>query len=401
MTSQRLTIVHVLTRLLRAGSEENTLFSCRFQAAAGHRVILVHGRDFDPGVAERARRICEVVCVASLVHPLSPIFDTRAVRDLARLFKREGADIVHTHQSKAGVLGRLAARLARTPTIIHGVHILPFVSVGRLQAAIYVVAERFCARFTHAFISVSPSVRDACLQRRIGRPQAHFVAFSAMDVDRFKTASPPDDWRSLLDVAEGAPKPPTALMLAAFEPRKRHEALVRALPAAFQGVADWRLVFAGEGAEEAAVRALVQALGLERNVRFAGYRTDPERLIALADVGLLTSEREGLPRVIVQYAAGGKAIVVSDLPGLGDVVADGASAIVTPGDDVAAAAAEVAALLADPAKRERYALAAQGVEVDRWSPASMDGAIKAAYSWARRALAEPAADPGRPARVEA
>ena len=384
MTAEPLTIVHVVTRLLRAGSEENTLFSCRFQVAAGHRVILVHGRDFDPSVAERARAICEVVRIPSLVHPLSARSDPRAVRDLARLFRRERADVVHTHQSKAGVVGRIAARLARTPTIVHGVHILPFVNVGLVQAAVYIAAERLCARFTHAFISVSPSVRDACIARGIGAPEAHFVAFSAMDVDRFKTARPPDDWRELLGVEPGAPKPPTALMLAAFEPRKRHADLVRALPQAFAGLRDWRLVFAGEGGEESAVRALVTGLGLERQVRFAGYRSDPERLIALADVGVLTSEREGLPRVVVQYAAGRKAIVVSAVPGLGDVVADGASAIVTPHDDVAEAARRVAALLADAEACARLSRAAAAIDVDRWSPASMDRAIQSAYAWARR-----------------
>ena len=262
MSLERLTIVHVLTRLFRAGSEENTLFSCRFQAEAGHRVVLVHGSDFDPAVAERARGVCEVVCVPTMVHPLSPAMDLRAARDLTRLFRRLKADVVHTHQSKAGILGRIAARQARVPTIVHGVHILPFVNVGRLQALIYVAAERLCAHFTHAFISVSPSVRDACIARKIGAPDDHFVAFSAMDVDRFKRGEPPADWRSLLDIPEGEATPPTALMLAAFEPRKRHADLVRALPAACAAIPDWRLVFAGEGAEEPAIRAVVAELGL-------------------------------------------------------------------------------------------------------------------------------------------
>src|SRR6478735_8568797 len=100
-------IVHILTRLLRAGSEENTLATCRSQAAAGHRVVVMHGREFDQSVRSEAD-------------------NTRAVVEMSRRLKGLGADVVHTHQSKAGVLGRLAARLARTPCVIHGVHILPF-----------------------------------------------------------------------------------------------------------------------------------------------------------------------------------------------------------------------------------------------------------------------------------
>lgn len=383
-TAKRPVIVHVLTRLLRAGSEENTLYSCRAQAAAGADVVLVHGREFDPAVAERARGACEVVRLDSLVHPISPAADLRAVGDLVGLLRARGAEVVHTHQSKAGILGRIAARIAHVPAIVHGVHILPFVNVGRTQAAIYVAAEKLCARFTDAFVNVSPSVRDACVERGIGAPEDHFVAYSAMEVDRFKGAEPPADWRTLLGVEDGAAKPPTALMLAAFEPRKRHAEVLRALPAAFAGLGDWRILFAGAGPEEAAIRDLAAQMGLQARVRFAGHRPDPESLIALCDVAFLTSEREGLPRVVVQYAAAGKAMVVSEIPGLADVVEAGRSAVVTPHADVDAAMREVARLLADTPSRERLQQGAGLVRVDQWSPQNMERSVADAYAHARQ-----------------
>jgi glycosyltransferase involved in cell wall biosynthesis len=376
-------IVHVLTRLLRAGSEENTLATCRAQTAAGHRVILMHGRDFDAQVRERAEAIVEVITIEQMVHPISPLHDIAAVRAMSRLFRDLKVDVVHTHQSKAGILGRLAARLAGTRTIIHGVHILPFVNVGRAQELIYVAVERFCARFTNAFINVSPSVRDACIERGIGAPDVHFVAYSAMDVARFKSPAPPADWAEILKVTPSQQKPPTALMLAAFEPRKRQVELIRALPEAFAELPDWRLVFAGEGETEAEARQLVQDLGLSDRVRFAGYRSDPQALIALADVCLLTSLREGLPRVLVQYAAAGKPSVVSALPGVEDVVTDGVSAIITPGDDVGAAARATARLLADPQARLSLSAGAAAIDVDAWTPESMNTAINGAYAAAQ------------------
>lgn len=377
-------IVHVLTRLLRAGSEENTLFSCRAQTAAGAQVVLVHGQEFDPAVAERARGVCEVIRLDSLVHPISPAADIRATRDLVGLLRARRADVVHTHQSKAGVLGRVAGRIAKVPAIVHGVHILPFVNVGPAQAAIYLAAERLCAAFTGAFINVSPSVRDVCVDRGIGARRDHFVAYSAMEIERFRGAEPPQDWRSLLGVEAGAPKPPTALMLAAFEPRKRHLEVLRALPAAFAGLPDWRILFAGAGPEEDAVRGLVAEMGLGDRVRFAGHRPDPEKLIALADVAFLTSEREGLPRVVVQYAAAGRAMVVSEIPGLADVVEAGVSAVVTPHADVGAAMREVARLLVDQPARARLERGAQNVPVDQWSPDNMHRSVVEAYAHARR-----------------
>lgn len=373
-------IVHILTRLLRAGSEENTLATCRSQAAAGHRVVLMHGREFDEAVRREAAGVAEVVCIASMVHPISPSQDTRAVLEMARHLRRLRADVVHTHQSKAGVLGRIAARLARTKCVIHGVHILPFVNVGKSQEIIYVAAERLCAQFTDAFISVSPAVRDACIARGIGPDHRHFVAHSPMDVARFKAPSPPADWRGLLNVPAPAPRPPTAVMLAAFEPRKRHVELIRAIPEAFAALPDWRLLFAGEGETLAEARELVARLGLSERIRFAGYRRDPEAIIALADVCLLTSMREGLPRVLVQYVAAGKPCVVSRLPGLEDVVQHDVSALITDADDVPAAARAAAKLMADPVERERLAAGARDIDVDAWSPEIVSARMNEAYA---------------------
>ena len=125
-------------------------------------------------------------------------------------------------------------------------------------------------------------------------------------------------------------------------------------------------------------------MGLGERVRFAGHRPDPERLIALADVAFLTSEREGLPRVVVQYAAAGRAMVVSEIPGLSDVVEAGVSAVVTPHADVGAAMRAVAGLLVDEAARARLSSGALKVLVEKWTPENMDRSVTAAYAHARR-----------------
>ena len=248
-------IVHVVTRLLNAGSEENTLATCCAQRAAGHHVVLVHGQEWEAKMRQRFAAVADVFGVDEMVHPISPVHDARAVVALIKLFKMVRADVVHTHQSKAGILGRLAAKAAGVRRIVHGVHILPFVNVSPAKRLTYLTAERLCARFTDAFISVSPTMRDLCIANHIGAPKKHFVALSAIDVDRFKDGRAPTDWREVLDVPEGVKKPPTAVMLAAFEPRKRHLELIRSLPEAFAKLPDWRLLFAGEGETEDEARA--------------------------------------------------------------------------------------------------------------------------------------------------
>ena len=89
---------------------------------------------------------------------------------------------MHTHTSKAGILGRLAARVASVPIVVHGVHIVPFVNVGRLKAFVYLTAERAVQGMTHAFIDVSPGIRDLCVRAGVGAPEQHYVVPSGFDL---------------------------------------------------------------------------------------------------------------------------------------------------------------------------------------------------------------------------
>lgn len=380
-------IIHVLTRLLRAGAEENTLDVAKAQQLDGHRVIIVHGLEHEAGIADFARSRFEVHQVDSLMHEIAPRHDLSAVRQLIRLFRRLKPDVVHTHQSKAGVLGRIAARLARNkacaPVIIHGVHILPWIQIRRSKRMIYLAAERFCASFTDMFIDVSPAVRAECLARGIGRPDQHVVAFSPMPVEKFRNAPWPDDWREMLSpgpqahALTQAMRPPVVLMLAAFEPRKRQLKYLNAL-AASACPPEAVLLFAGVGPELETVRAAAQTLGWSGRVRFLGHRDDPERLIALADVCVLSSVREGLPRVVVQYAAGGRAIVVTRVPGLEDVIGDGENAIIV--ESVSDAARATVRLLRNPKMRDRLAEGAAATDVMQWSLERTYPKVREAYA---------------------
>ncbi len=146
-------IVHVVTRLLRAGSEENTLACCRWQAEAGHEVVLVHGAEADAAPAAAAGVRC--IALPEMVHPIRPYADARALAALRRLYLRLAPDVVHSHQSKAGVLGRLAADVVPEARVIHGLHLLPWAHVSGARRRVYLAAERAVAGRTDAFIGVS------------------------------------------------------------------------------------------------------------------------------------------------------------------------------------------------------------------------------------------------------
>jgi glycosyltransferase involved in cell wall biosynthesis len=372
-------IVHVLTRLLRAGSEENTIASCLSQAAAGHEVYLIHGKDYDGCYQESIGSQVNLIKANSLVHTLSPSNDIIASIQLSRLFRAIGPDIVHTHQSKAGIIGRLSARIAGVPCIIHGVHIAPFVNVSLLERSIYLAAERAAASMTHAFIDVSRGVRDIYVSHKVGSPDKHHVVHSGFKLKRFRQAEYPADWRDILAIGPNDPKPPTIVMVAALEPRKRHKEFIEVFPRILTAVPQARLLLAGEGPAHNETAATIQRLGLAKNVNLLGFRKDPEKIIALADICALTSAREGLPRVVMQYLSAGRPAVVNDLPGLDEVLKHGRNGLIAPPDDLAGVADGIRDLLLDPERLKLLADGARNTDLSSWEVDNMCAQIEHIY----------------------
>ncbi|RWE87956.1 MAG: glycosyltransferase family 1 protein [Mesorhizobium sp.] len=377
---RRLRIAHVITRLINGGADENTVHSCNWAAQGGHDVVLLHGETVLPEIIAKVDPRVELIGVPGLTRSISPVSDMRALLALTRRFRALNADIVHTHTSKAGILGRFAAWAAGVPAIVHGVHIVPFVNVGVAERFAYLALEKLAAPVTSAFISVSEGIRDLYLSAGVGHPDKHYVVHSGFDLDRFRNAGPPDGWRDLLRLTPDAPRPSVLLMIAAFEPRKRHTEFLDAFNKVAVRLPDAVLVLAGDGPLRSTVESRAKRLGLERQVVFTGYRDDPERLIALADLCLLCSMREGLPRVVMQYLAGGKPCVACDLPGLREVLRPGINGVITPADDLAAMADAIAALLED---RRRLACLAQGAaaatDLSNWDVKLMGKRTDAIY----------------------
>ena len=364
-------IVHIITRLLRAGSEENTLLNCAGQIAAGHEVILIHGHDHHPGFAEQVAPGIRLVEVKSLTRELRPLADMAAYMELRRLLAQLGPGIVHTHQSKAGILGRFAAAASSVPVIVHGVHILPFLGQTGVRKAMYLRAESAAARATHAFIHVSDGMRTACLSHGIGAGSPHHVVRSGFDLERFAQAKPPEDWREILRLSSHEDRPPVVAMLAALEPRKRHLELIdhaRELLALCPGT---RILLAGDGLLRPAIEARIAALGLADRVLLLGFRSDPERVIALADVCIHCSSLEGLPRSIIQYLVAGRPVVLFELPGIEEIVADGTNGIVVPQDDWGALIGMTARLLNAPGERAALGGRARRTRLGPWDAAVM------------------------------
>ena len=181
----------------------------------------------------------------------------------------------------------------------------------------------------------------------------------------------PIQWPEMLRLAPGEARPPVVVMLAALEPRKRHLELLDHLPALIERVPGVRLVLAGEGYLQDQVAAKIAAQGLADNVCLLGFRKNPEKIIALADVCVHCSDKEGLPRSVLQYLAAGRPTVMFHLPGIEDVIATGKNGVVLHQDDWPGLVDALAGVLVDAGSREALAAGARRTDLRLWDASTM------------------------------
>ncbi|MCC6284886.1 MAG: glycosyltransferase [Phycisphaerales bacterium] len=390
-------ILHISTRLILGGSQENTVLSCEGQARLGHEVHLAFGPIFGPEGSMLARvRAFEgegrsIACheVPSLVRQVSPGQDRRALRALQALIERLSPDIVHTHSSKAGILGRLAAwrsrRRATHPIgIVHTIHGPPFMPLdgGVLKRAkvrainrAYAVAERRAARRCDVIVSVADAMTAQFLARGIGHADLYRTVRSGMEIDAFVNPGAGEDRvsvRQRLGVREADVVIGTVARLAEH---KGHEDLLRALASDLRENPGWKLLWVGDGwwrsrlirtAREAGLgvveldRAHAEASSRARStdsVILTGL-VPPERvpgLMRAMDILAHPSLREGLPRTVPQALLAGAAPVAYDFDGTGEVCVDGVTGLLVRTGDVAGLGEAIRTLARDAELRRRLA----------------------------------------------
>ncbi|GAB4232868.1 MAG: glycosyltransferase family 4 protein [Deltaproteobacteria bacterium] len=372
-------ICHIITRLIRGGADENTVYCCNGQAARGHDVHLIHGSERDERMLERLDGRVRRYEVESLRREVSVVRDVRALAEIGRLLKRERPEIVHTHTSKAGVLGRLAAAVCRVPVVIHGVHILPFVNVGPLERIAYKGIEKFMARFTDAFVSVGEEMRASCIAENIGAANRHHVVYSGMDMEKFRKNATVD-WREVLGEHEIRIENPVFLVLVSrLEERKGQREILRWMPDLIALFPNVVLLLAGEGGMRRELESIATRSGIGDHVVFTGFREDIENLLAISRIGLLTSKREGLPRVLVQYASMGLPAIATDIPGAREIVREGVTGFLVKPDRIEDMLPRLKLLLSDDGARRRMVEEIGKRDLSGWSIDGMNDRLQVLY----------------------
>jgi len=375
-------ICHIITRMIRGGADENTLLSCNAQIEAGHAVHLICGPEYHQDMIDRLSNEVHFYCATNLVRNISPTKDLYALYELYKILKSISPQVVHTHTSKAGIVGRLAAYFSGVNIIIHGVHILPFLNVGKFEKLTYLILERSIASITHAFIDVSEGMKQMCLVYKVGTPEKHVVIPSGMDVTVFMKANPVDSEviAKLLPNDLVPDSLDIVVMVAALESRKRIYEFLPVFKKVLAKSPHARLFILGEGNDRSRLLERIRELDLVDYVKLLGYRDDVGSWIKSARVCVLASEREGLPRVAVQYALGGCPAVVTELPGVDAIIKDGLTGYLVPGNDLNSMADKITILLNDSSLNLEMRENIMQLDLSSWSVAHMVTELERIYS---------------------
>jgi glycosyltransferase involved in cell wall biosynthesis len=342
--------LHVITRLVVGGAQENTLLSVRGLQGLGYRAELAAGPEAGPEGALPVPEEVPFHPIPCLVREVRLWKDLRATWQLYRLLRR-GYDVVHTHTSKAGVVGRIAARLAGVPVVVHTPHGHVYRGYGGpWKSRGFVWAERLLARWTDALVALTDGERGEHLRERVGRPECWHVVPSGVELERYRSTTP------LRRADLGLPESAFVVgCVARLVPVKGVEDALRAVAELRDLVPPVHLALVGDGPQRGTLEALAGRLGLRGRAHFLGLRQDVPRLLPLFDVLVLPSRNEGMGRAVVEAQAAGVPVVASRVGGIPDVVLHGQTGLLVPPADPRALAAALACLAADPAGRARMA----------------------------------------------
>ncbi|MBI4251913.1 MAG: glycosyltransferase family 4 protein [Candidatus Tectomicrobia bacterium] len=346
-------VLHIITRLDRGGSADNTLLSCIGQRRRGHEVVLAAG----PGLTEESPLRPEaesegvlLVRIPSLIRAVHPVKDAVALRACWRLIRGGRFDLVHTHTSKAGILGRLAARLAGGCRVVHTPHGHVFYGYfGPWKTRLFIWAERLMARWTDAIVTLTDREAEEHLALGVGRPSQFVTIFSGIPLPgpKARAGTGPSRRRALGLPAEGA----LVGSVGRLDPIKGHGLLIQAFALLGDRHPGARLILIGEGEKREEYQALARELGVAEGVRFMGWRDDVGDLLEELDLFAFPSRNEGMGRAAVEAMAAGLAVVAARTGGLPEVVREEETGLLVPPGDAAALSAAIGRLLARPEER--------------------------------------------------
>jgi len=385
-------VVHIITRLILGGAQENTLITCRELARRGHDVTLITGPALGPeGELFNQANVKDykVIVVDKLRRAINPVYDLIAYRQIKRHLKEIAPDIVHTHSAKAGILGRFAAKSlggfggasGRGCAVVHTIHGLAFHPYqSALINKFYIAIEKSAAKRTDFFISVADAMTSQALKAGIGRAGRFVTAYSAIEQDGFLRQIPHQqltEFRAGYGISEDAV---VLVCVARLFHLKGHEYIIESAKELAGRFENCVWLFVGDGILKDKLQDDISRLGLAGRFKFTGLL--PPKVIPLAiqasDILVHCSLREGLARTLPQAMLCSRCAVSFDVDGAREVVNEKTGRLIEP-KNVRQLTEACAELIGDKSLRMELGRSGREFVRHKFTPKAMVDKIEAVY----------------------
>jgi len=335
---EKIKVAHIITRLILGGAQENTLLTVEMLPKIdNYEITLFTGPPFGPEgslIEEAKKRKIKLILIKSFRRNIHPWLDLKSFFKLYSLLKKGKYHIVHTHSSKAGILGRIAAWLAGTPIIIHTIHGLPFFPYqNKLMNFMAVNLERITALITDQIITVCDNMAKKAHSAKVAPLNKFFTIYSGMELDKFLNVKENKKLKESLGIKE---KELVVGKIARLFELKGHRFLLKSAKEIIDKFSNAKFLLVGNGNLKVQLQKQAAELGISDKIIFTGLvpsKKIPD-YISIMDIVVHVSLREGLARAIPQALACGKPVVAFNIDGADEVIRDGQNGFLIPPPEI-------------------------------------------------------------------
>lgn len=341
----------IITKLELGGAQKIAISLCKNLNKDNFETLLICGCG---GILdEEAKRDTRVFFVKNLVRELNPVKDLKAFFSIYKILKKEKPDIVHTHSSKAGILGRLAAKLAGTKCIVHAIHGFAFNDYqNKIKKYFYIFLEKLCAKISDILIVECEQTKIKGLKYNIGTEKQYKKINLGVNLDEFKNYSQEKLLRKELSMKDDEILVST---IGPFKPQKNLSDFIKTADIVTKKNKKIKFAVAGDGALRENLENLIKNLKLENSVYLLGWRRDIPNILYSSDIFFMTSLWEGMPVVSINALYCGIPMVVNAVDGQIDLINDGVNGYLIKPFDIQTAADKILLLAKDKELRKRIA----------------------------------------------
>lgn len=351
-TKKNLRVLHIITRLIIGGAQQNTILTaCGLQNSGSYEINLLSGPQTGPegSLITKAESSCKLQILPELRRAINPYYDFLALIKLISFIKKNNFDIVHTHSSKAGILGRWAAKIAGVKIIVHTVHGWGHNDFQHpILRLFYITLEKLSLLITNKLIAVSKVNMEKGLNSGIGRKEDYTLIRSGIVLERFKhPVRTKNEIREDLGIKPNAPVVGTVTRLS---PQKAPLDFIRSCAIISKRIPEARFIIVGDGPLKSKANQLAIDLSIEKNIIFTGLRSDIPELMSSFNIFALSSLWEGLPRVLLQAMAMKLPIAATNADGNAEAIIHEQNGLLTAAGDYQNMAQSIIQLLEDTQK---------------------------------------------------